>query len=88
VVALLDRCALLVGNDTGFLNVSAACEVPAVGLFGATPPLTHSRFIHPVLPDGDGPSKENGMARIPVERVVAELDRLGLSHPPPVGGRP
>jgi heptosyltransferase II len=82
VVALLDRCSLLVGNDTGFLNVSAACEVPAMGLFGATPPLTHSRFIHPMLPEAGGPSKEDGMARIPVERVVAELERLGLAEPP------
>lgn len=82
VVALLDRCALLVGNDTGFLNVSAACEVPAVGLFGATPPLTHSRFIHPVLPAQGGLSKEDGMARITLEGVVAELDRLGLADPP------
>jgi heptosyltransferase-2 len=38
---LLQQCRLCVGNDTGALNLSVAVETPALGLFGATPPLRH-----------------------------------------------
>lgn len=41
---------LYVGNDTGFLNVAAALEIPAVGIFGGSPPLDYSPCIHAVLP--------------------------------------
>lgn len=33
--ALLERCALFVGNDTGTMHLAAACGVPCVALFSA-----------------------------------------------------
>ena len=78
VAALLAEADLYVGNDTGLLNVAAAVGTKAVGLFGASPQLTHSRLIHPIGPSGGPASREDGMARISVEKVVAAL--RGLSH--------
>jgi heptosyltransferase-2 len=39
LAALLERCALLVTNDTGTMHVATAVGTPVVALFGSTPPL-------------------------------------------------
>ena len=39
LAALLERCTLLVTNDTGTMHVGAAVGIPVVALFGSTPPL-------------------------------------------------
>lgn len=48
--ALLAEADAYVGNDTGMMNLAAACGTISVGLFGATPPLKHSALIVPVVP--------------------------------------
>ncbi len=73
--ALLAGCRAYVGNDTGVLNIAAAVQVPAVGLFGASPPLVHSRFIDAVLP----PQGTAGMAAITIPRVLDALASLNLN---------
>lgn len=76
-MALLAECRVYVGNDTGFLNVAAAVGVPAFGLFGASPPLTHTDMIHRLLPE-DGSVPDYGtpyMDRISVSGVLAALSR-------------
>lgn len=70
--ALLAQCRAYIGNDTGVLNMAAALQVPAIGLFGGSSPLTHSRFIHPIAP----PPGEHGMAAITVPYVLETLVRL------------
>jgi heptosyltransferase-2 len=40
LAALLERCSLLVTNDTGTMHVATAVGTPVVALFGSTPPLT------------------------------------------------
>jgi heptosyltransferase-2 len=80
VAALLAEADLYVGNDTGLLNVAAAVGTRALGLFGASPQLTHSRSIQPIEPEGGPASREDGMARIPVEKVLAALRRFDLGH--------
>lgn len=73
--ALLAGCSAYVGNDTGVLNIAAAVQVPAVGLFGASPPLVHSRFIDAVLPlPGTA-----GMAAITIPRVLDALASFNLN---------
>ncbi len=47
LAALLERCSLLVTNDTGTMHVAAAVGIPVVALFGSTPP-------HITGPWGDG----------------------------------
>ncbi|HUJ09432.1 MAG TPA: glycosyltransferase family 9 protein [Verrucomicrobiae bacterium] len=38
VGALIRRCQLFVGNDSGLLHVASACKVPCVAIFGPTNP--------------------------------------------------
>jgi heptosyltransferase-3 len=35
--AVLRRCALIVGNDTGLMDIAAASGTPTLGLFGPSP---------------------------------------------------
>lgn len=78
--ALLANSRCYIGNDTGVLNMAAALETPVLGLFGGSPPLTHSRFIHAITP----PVNHSGMAAITVARVLdafARLDRFDEDNP-------
>jgi heptosyltransferase II len=61
-VALLRHADLFIGPSSGPLNLAAASQTDAFGLFGNTPVLTYSKFIHGIVPEG-GPCPD-GMARI------------------------
>ena len=74
--ALLAHCSGYIGNDTGVLNMAAALQVWAIGLFGGSAPLTHSRWIYPVTP----PSGERGMAAITVVQILEALALWGDSN--------
>jgi heptosyltransferase-2 len=69
--ALLHHADLFVGTDSGPMNLAAASATEAFALFGATPVLAYSKFIHPIVPEG-GPSP-GGMARITPVQVVARV---------------
>ncbi len=72
--AVLAECDLYVGNDTGFLNMAAALAVPCIGLFGGSPPLTHSRYLHCLLPE----TPSQGMDGITADRVILQAQELNL----------
>jgi hypothetical protein len=55
--------------------LAAAVGTDALGLFGATPVLGYSRFIHPILPDDGSSLASDGMRRISPGRVIDELER-------------
>ena len=58
-------CALPIcssGRIPAPMNLAAAGETPAFALFGTTPVLRYSRFIHPIEPDGG--QAPDGMTRI------------------------
>jgi heptosyltransferase-2 len=61
-VALLRLADLFVGNNSGPLNLAAASQTESFGLFGNTPVLTYSNYIHALVPEG-GPAP-GGMERI------------------------
>ena len=71
VVALLRHADLFIGTDSGPMNLAVAAETDAFALFGATPVLTYSKFIHPIVPDG-GPSP-GGMKRIAPAAVMEQV---------------
>jgi len=77
--ALLRHADLFVGPDSGPMNLAAAGETVAFGLFGATPVLSYSRFIHAIEPDG-GWKEPGGMARIAPEQVLARIEPYLASH--------
>lgn len=71
--ALLRLADLFVGPDSGPMNLAAAGETPAFGLFGSTPVLDYSRFIHAIVPDdGRGPAPD-GMTRISPAAVMRRI---------------
>jgi ADP-heptose:LPS heptosyltransferase len=56
------------------MNLAVAAGIPAFALFGSTPVLTYSKFIHAVQPDdGRGPSPD-GMARISPAQVMLRIE--------------
>jgi heptosyltransferase II len=75
--ALLRLADLFVGPSSGPLNLAAAGGTEAFGLFGSTPVLTYSKFIHAIVPDG-GPTP-GGMQRISPGRVLKHVAPY-LSH--------
>lgn len=46
--AIARNCCCCIGNDTGMVNVAAACGIPVVLLIGNRPPLCHDPAIHSV----------------------------------------
>ena len=73
--ALLSRCRLYVGNDTGVLNIAAAVGTESIGLFGGSSPLTYSPHIHPLMPD----DPDAGMAGISVDQVASRIPAFDLT---------
>jgi len=69
--ALLRSADLFVGPSSGPLNLAAAGGTEAFGLFGSTPVLTYSKFIHAIVPEG-GP-RPGGMAGIAPAQVLARI---------------
>ena len=43
-----------IGNDTGFMHLSACLNVPSFGIFGATPPdySSYNKLIYTITPPG------------------------------------
>ncbi len=70
--ALITRCNLLIGNDSGLMNLAVAVGTRTIGLFGATPvPRRHPNLL-PLTPPG-GPTA-GGMDAIGVDAVLAAVN--------------
>jgi heptosyltransferase-2 len=80
IAALFSLSQFYVGNDTGVMNMAAAVGIRTYCLFGAVPPFHHSGRIVAITPLG-GVSKSDGMARLSVEQVLAEIatDQMSVS---------
>ena len=70
--ALLRLADLFVGPDSGPMNLAAAGATPAFGLFGSTPVLSYSKYIHAVEPDGG--YSPDGMRRITPVQAMARIE--------------
>lgn len=77
--AVMARSAAFLGVDSGPLNLAASVGLPAIGLFGPTPPLTYSRWMRPLAgPDG-------AMATVTVSSAIAALEQeLERGDPAPL----
>jgi len=74
--ALMAQSAVFLGNDSGPMNLAAAVGIPTVGLYGASQPLTYSRWLSALTsPTGD-------LKDIAPEQA-AEAVRQALSAPLP-----
>jgi ADP-heptose:LPS heptosyltransferase len=54
------------------MNLAAAGATPAFTLFGSTPVLSYSRFIHAIEPEAGQSS--DGMTRITPAQVMARIE--------------
>ena len=59
------------------MNLAVAAATDAFALFGATPVLKYSKFIHPIVPEG-GPSPD-GMQRISPAAVLERVAPLSVA---------
>jgi ADP-heptose:LPS heptosyltransferase len=88
--ALLRRCALYIGNDSGLMHLAAAADIPTLGLFGPSPEWryrpwgTHTAVVRTVesykelvgAPDFDHRKQNSLMGSLDVETVVAAATAL------------
>jgi heptosyltransferase-2 len=86
VIALLAETQLFFGNDTGMLNLSAACGTHSIGLLGH--PISawvanSSPRIHPIYPEAG--LSNDGVSQIKPSRVLQALDQLDLLHELEIG---
>lgn len=77
VAAVLARCALFVGNDSGLMHLSAATGTPTLGLFGPSRVEEYApagrRVATAVAPDSPGLDSMPGLT---LETALAAAERL------------
>jgi heptosyltransferase II len=80
IMPIINSSKLYVGNDTGFMHLSAGLNIPAIGLFGDTP-LSYANYtknILPIIPENFKTVGHNSMAmnKITVSQVLIEVKKL------------
>lgn len=86
VIALLAEAQLFFGNDTGMLNLSAACGTHSIGLFGhpvSAWVANSSPRIHPIFPEAGLSS--NGVGQIRPSEVLQAANQLEHLHELEIG---
>jgi heptosyltransferase-2 len=76
IMPLINSSKLYIGNDTGFMHLSAGLNLPSIGLFGDTP-LSYANYnknIFPIIPENFKTVGHNSMAmnKITVEQVLTK----------------
>jgi heptosyltransferase-2 len=80
IMPIINSSKLYVGNDTGFMHLSAGLNIPAIGLFGDTP-LSYANYtknIFPIIPENFKTIGHNSMAmnKITVDQVFNEVKKF------------
>jgi len=80
IMPIINSSKLYVGNDTGFMHLSAGLNIPAIGLFGDTP-LSYANYtknILPIIPENFKTVGHNSMAmnKITVDQVFNEVKKF------------
>jgi heptosyltransferase-2 len=80
IMPIINSSKLYVGNDTGFMHLSAGLNIPAIGLFGDTP-LSYANYtknIFPIIPENFKTVGHNsmGMNKITVDQVLEEVKKF------------
>ena len=80
IMPIINSSKLYIGNDTGFMHLSAGLNIPAIGLFGDSPLsyANYSKNIFPVIPENFKTVSHNFMAmsKITVEQVLNEVKKF------------
>ena len=80
IMPIINSSKLYIGNDTGFMHLSAGLNIPAIGLFGDTPLsyANYSKNILPIIPKNFETVSHNSMAmnQITIEQVLNEVKKF------------
>jgi len=79
-ISLIEGSKVYIGNDTGFMHLSAGLGVPSFGLFGDTP-INYSDYtnrIYPIIPSSMTSVGHGSMAmnKISVEHVMSKIKEI------------
>lgn len=86
--ALIEKCDLVIANDSGPMHVTAALGKPTLGIFGPTDPIAHrpysensSYIIHSELhcikcTKLVCPYNHECMLELPIQKVMIEIEKL------------
>jgi heptosyltransferase-2 len=80
IMPIINSSKLYVGNDTGFMHLSAGLNIPAIGLFGDTP-LSYAKYnknILPITPENFKTVGHGSMAmnQITISQVLNEVKKF------------
>ncbi len=80
IMPIINSSKLYIGNDTGFMHLSAGLNIPAIGLFGDSP-LSYANYtknILPIIPENFKTVGHNSMAmnKITVDQVFNEVKKF------------
>ena len=80
IIPIINSSKLYIGNDTGFMHLSAGLDIPAIGLFGDTPLsyANYSKNIFPIIPKNFKTVGHNSCAmnHITVDQVLEEVKQF------------
>jgi len=80
IMPIINTSKLYVGNDTGFMHLSAGLNIPAIGLFGDSPLsyANYSKNILPIIPENFKTVGHNSRAinKITVNQVLNEVKKF------------
>ena len=80
IMPIINSSKLYIGNDTGFMHLSAGLNIPAIGLFGDSP-LSYANYtknILPIIPENFKTVGHNSRAinKITVNQVLNEVKKF------------
>jgi heptosyltransferase-2 len=80
IMPIINNSKLYIGNDTGFMHLSAGLNIPAIGLFGDSPLsyANYSKNILPIIPENFKTVGHNSRAinKITVNQVLNEVKKF------------
>jgi heptosyltransferase-2 len=80
IMPIINSSKLYIGNDTGFMHLSAGLNIPTIGLFGDTP-LSYAKYnknILPIIPENFKTVGHGSMAmnQITISQVLNEVKKF------------
>jgi len=91
MAALINKCDVIIANDSGPMHISAALDIPTLGIFGPTDPKKHRPYsansdyiikddLHCIICNKlTCPYDHECMKELPSSEVILKVEQLGKS---------
>ena len=83
ILPIIKNCDLYIGNDTGFMHISAALGIKSIGIFMDSPAYAYSGYsknIIPIVPEGETVESTThdslGKNRISLDEVLSAAKKF------------